>query len=321
MPEGWLTIQNSIKSVFEKIQLENHKMESCSRTDASVNAFHHPVTIDLAKDGVTLQKVTKLQISINNHFHKREDEISVSHLYFVPRSFSVSREVTMKSYVYNIRSNLQDDEYNCIHKYDRVWSIKEHIPKEKLEYQLNKYIGEHDWYNFTTRTESKDAQFLTFTRTVSRINVILVEDEESGVQDYKIVFFGRKFVRYQIRYMVGYVIGCLTGKYTEAEFESLLVKHENLAKFKRTPAPGKGLFLKKVSYDQEKTMKFWLDSQKFLVLGKKYLDYTESEGDGYDDDYKSEMENFKRMYLKEECPQDSNIPDTKSKNDSGPEDE
>lgn len=313
MGEETKTIQGQFAKVLDTIKLTNFKLQTCSRTDATVNALEHPLAISLYTDGITLTKLDKLQKSINHYLRRLDEDISVSDQYVVPHTF-YPKDCEKKLYHYNIVSNLGKQDKNCIHAYERAWPQKEFLEFEKFKTILSNYKGTHEFYNFIKFDKHNRDRPTVFP--IDDIQLKLNVDEERGFQYYKIVFEARRFSRYQIRFMTNFAVKTMLGFYTEDDLKKFLVEKQDLGTFDqhsrvterknlsklakgREPAPGKGLFLNKVYYNDEITQN-WMTVEKFREIAEQFYDFQNTEttlNNNIINDQKEFFDNFYNTYL------------------------
>ena len=294
MTEQLPTIQGQFGKVLDKLCLTNYRLQTSSRTDKDVNAFGHPLGICLYRDGLTLAKLDKLQIAMNHHQYKNQEDISVSDLYVVPHD-SYSKDVENKVYRYNIISNLGYSHKSSIYRYERVWPQKEYLDKQKFERVLKIYEGTHEFHNFT-----KFDKFNKLRPTVSSIDNVdleLIEDNRTGFQDYKILFSARRFSRYQIRFMMGFAYRTMIDSYSEDDLKDFQTNKKDLGTFRkgRELAPGKGLFLNNVNYNSEITKK-WLTVQQFREIAEQYYEFENTDSSVSSNINEKQKEIFKDFY-------------------------
>ncbi len=219
------TIQQTIQEALKKLLKEEITIYASGRTDRKVHAlgqvFHFDTTLNLKTQAILkgLNSLLPSSISIlkvtkaNKNFHARYD-------------------VKAKQYLYRIRNDRPDP---FLTRY--VTFIKEPIDITKLKKAGQLFVGEHNFYNFTT---NKKEEVATFVKTLFLVQITHTKKE------IQILFEGSGFLRSMVRLMVGAMIAVATNKKDDDYILSLLhLTSKEKCSYKADP---QGLYLKKVKY-------------------------------------------------------------------------
>lgn len=228
---GWqkqdnqITIEGKIEEVLSKILSCDINILASGRTDAGVHALGQVFHFDIDK----VIDLGKLLYASNSLLPK---DISLISLEKVDDSFQARYDAKGKHYRYIIDfSNKNpfsyETSYNCLFKTD----------KELLKSSLLKFIGKHDFKDFTAKEEDE----ANFVRHVTDIQI----KEENDVLTIDI--YGDGFMRYMIRFMIGASLAIAWGKEDVNFVDYHLSKKENreVISYK---APPQGLYLVEVLY-------------------------------------------------------------------------
>ena len=225
------SIQTEIEKVLSQILNEPISIVGSGRTDAGVHAlgqtFHfdckdlkYPEDEFLYRINMMLpadiQVLSLEKIDGNNGFHAR---------------FSA----TGKEYEYRLSLNAKDP-----FRYDRCWMLKvRDFDMSLFKEALNKFIGVHNFKNFTSKEDDKD----NYIREIFEINVGFDKENDEIV----VRFIGNGFMRYQIRFMMGAAVAVAIKKedlsYIDKKLDS--DKKRSIVSYKGHP---QGLYLAKVNY-------------------------------------------------------------------------
>ena len=230
---GWqrqpnaLSVQEVIETELSKFFNREITIYGAGRTDAGVSAlaqtFHFDVDIDELN-------IDKLIYSLNKML---PDDIEIITIEEVDNDFHARYSATGKIYAYTIEFKAKDP-----FQYDRVYLYPKGFDKDLFEDALNKFVGVHNFKNFTSKEEDQD----NFVREIYSITPGM--DELSAV----VVFHGSGFMRYMIRYIIGYCIDVASGKYDLETIDELLDENSE-RHIVSSKAPAIGLELVAVQYD------------------------------------------------------------------------
>ncbi|KAI3938453.1 hypothetical protein MKW98_015352 [Papaver atlanticum] len=137
--------------------------------------------------------------------------------------------------------------------------------KEKFNRILSRYVGTHNFHNFTTRTKAEDPAAKRFIISFDANTVVNVE----GVDFVKCEVVGQSFMLHQIRKMVGLAVAVMRTGAPESLIDVALQKDVN---FTAPTAPEVGLYLDEcffTSYNQK-----WKDTHEEISM-KDYAEEAE----------------------------------------------
>ncbi|MGO4890150.1 tRNA pseudouridine(38-40) synthase TruA [Anaerobacillus sp. MEB173] len=221
------TVQGEIEASLNKIHKGRHiPVVGSGRTDATVHAegqvIHFDTPLDIPCENwqkalralLPTDIVVKKVEEVSNEFHARFNVIKKEYRYRVLRT--ELQDVFRRSYTYHYPSPLNIDDM-----------------REAAEY----IVGTHDFTSFCSAKTSVDDK----TRTISEIEIL--EDNDELV----FRFVGNGFLYNMVRILVGTLLEVGIHKKKSEEIKSILeAKNRDMA---GKTAPGHGLFLWKVTYD------------------------------------------------------------------------
>ena len=228
---GWqkqvnqISIEEVIETILSKILDEDINILASGRTDAGVHALGQVFHFDTTKDF----DMDKLTYAVNSLLPK---DIAIVSFENVSDTFQARYDAKAKHYRYIIDfSNKNpfsyETSYNCLHKTD----------KDILKESLLKFIGKHDFKDFTAKEED-EAKFIReiFNITISEENDLFIID-----------LYGDGFMRYMIRFIIGASLATAWNKEDISFIDYHLSNKENreIISYK---APPQGLFLVEVIY-------------------------------------------------------------------------
>ena len=228
---GWqkqvkeISIEEVIEKVLSKILDEDINILASGRTDAGVHALGQVFHFDISKDF----DMDKLTYAVNSLLPK---DIAIVSFEKVSDTFQARYDAKAKHYRYIIDfSNKNpfsyETSYNCLHKTN----------KDILKESLLKFIGRHDFKDFTAKEED-EAKFIReiFNITISEENDLFIID-----------LYGDGFMRYMIRFIIGASLATAWNKEDISFIDYHLSNKENreIISYK---APPHGLFLVEVIY-------------------------------------------------------------------------
>ena len=228
MQKNAKSVQGKLVEVAEKVFKQNKvEVQGSGRTDAGVHAIcqvaHMEVNTMLAPEIIRMKMNDELPADINIL------EVEKAHPKFHARHDAKSR-----SYIYQISTR------RTAFGKPFVWWIKDNLSFEKMNRAAKLFEGMHDFVSFADKDETEKSTKV-FIEQVS-----LKRDGDMIL----IRVVGSHFLWKQVRRMVGVLVEIGRGKLTEKD----LIKY--LEKDSKEPAqytaPPSGLFLEKITYDNEK---------------------------------------------------------------------
>lgn len=222
-PNG-VSVQEEIEKVLSRILNRKTKIFGSGRTDAGVHA--HGQTFHF--DAFQIKDLGKFMYSLNSLL---PSDMHVLDIKLVEDDFNARYDVKLKEYSYYINMG----EYDPFER-DKMYQFLRKLDVEKMAEALNAFKGEHNFKNFTSKTEDKD----NYVRKIYECSIEQVDDI------LKITFVGNGFMRYMVRMMVGALIEVGLGKLTEMQIKILLIQQAR--KVVSYKAPANGLYLEKVTY-------------------------------------------------------------------------
>ena len=227
------SIQEEIEKSLSRIISRNIAIYGSGRTDSGVHAkgqtFHFEIEEkELSKFNSSLEK---LRYSLNCVL---PDDIHINEINEVNNDFHARYSVREKIYSYHINFG----EYDVFNG-DYELNYRSDLDICLLEVALKKFVGEHNFKNFTSKEEDED----NFVRTIYDISLKYDKLTKKAV----ITFKGDGFMRYMIRLIVGTSLAVASNKEDLSYIESNLIQESerNVTSYK---AQGKGLILEDVIY-------------------------------------------------------------------------
>ncbi|MCX5774788.1 MAG: tRNA pseudouridine(38-40) synthase TruA [Firmicutes bacterium] len=225
-PEG-RTVQSEIEKALSQILNTEITIQSSGRTDAQVHAkgqvFHFDSDKELAGE--------KFRYSLNRVLPK---DIHIIEIKNVPTDFHARFGVKAKHYQYLVNVGEASPFFN-----NYRYELMRKVDIKKVLLASKDFIGRHDFRNFT----SKEIDDNGFIREIYKLDI--------SVQDDIVTFdfIGSGFMRYMVRMIVGTLLAIGIGQ-EEVSFvhERLLATPRQTVRYK---APGQGLYLVSVSYQEE----------------------------------------------------------------------
>eukprot|EP00268_Persea_americana_P042159 TRINITY_DN4215_c0_g1_i2.p1 TRINITY_DN4215_c0_g1~~TRINITY_DN4215_c0_g1_i2.p1 ORF type:complete len:620 (+),score=134.83 TRINITY_DN4215_c0_g1_i2:87-1946(+) len=144
--------------------------------------------------------------------------------------------------------------------------------RERFNGILKRYVGTHNFHNFTTRTKAEDPSARRYIVSFNADDVVSID----GMEFVRCEVVGQSFMLHQIRKLIGLAVAAMRNCAPEALIETALKKDINV----NVPtAPEVGLYLDEclfTSYNQK-----WKDSHEEVSM----------------EVYKEEAEDFKMNYI------------------------
>ena len=228
---GQISIEEEIENALSKIFNQPINIYGSGRTDAGVHAkgqtFHFDVEENKYESGDLMYRLNSILPS----------DINVLKMEYLDEGddFHVRYSATSKTYEYRLSFKAKDP-----FRYNYAWLIKNSdYDLDLLKTALAKFVGKHNFINFTSKEEDKDG----FIREIFEINVGF--DEKNDEICIKIK--GDGFMRYQIRYIVGTAVMVALKKESLDYIDERLnnVTKRSIVAHK---APAQGLYLLEVNY-------------------------------------------------------------------------
>ncbi len=223
--------QRTVQSVIEAVLKKIHKgvpvfISASGRTDAGVHAVGQSIHFDTALNIPT----KRWKVVLNSML---PDEILIQTIEHVSSEFHARYHVVSKEYRYKVSLERQRDVFMKNYQYHYPYKL-DYIPmKEAIKY----FVGTHDFTSFcSAKTTTSDR-----IRTISEIEFFEVD----GLLTFR--FVGSGFLYNMVRIIVGTLLEIGQGLKKPEEILSILEARDR-AKAGIT-APGNGLYLWKVSYD------------------------------------------------------------------------
>lgn len=222
------TIQGELEQVLSKILQEPITISGAGRTDAGVHALGQVAAFSTSKT----VDLGKLRYSCNRLLEK---EIHIVSMEEVEESFHPRMHVKSKVYEYHISMKEHDPFLYPFH-------LEFFLPLdiEKMKEAIPSMLGTHDFSYFTSKKEDK----MNFIRTIYDVEIF------SQKEELTLRFEGDGFMRYMVRLLVGALLEIGKGK----EPVSFIHDHLDtsyLSDTCRYKAPAEGLYLMKVTYEEE----------------------------------------------------------------------
>jgi tRNA pseudouridine38-40 synthase len=221
--------KRTVQVLVEETLARMHKGErvrifGSGRTDATVHAHGQVIHFDTS---LTIP-VQKWKNALNALLPK---DIFVKDVEFVSNDFHARFNVVKKEYRYRVTKEY--DVFNRQYAYHFPYQLDYEAIKEAMNY----LVGTHDFTSFcSAKTEVVDK-----VRSIYEVNLIEETDE------IVFRFVGNGFLYNMVRIMVGTLLEVGQNKINPSEIQSILEKRDRT--FAGKTAPGHGLYLWKVSYD------------------------------------------------------------------------
>jgi len=233
------SIQGTVEAAIAKVTGEHVRVAGAGRTDAGVHALGQVAAFRSSsrlQDDVILRALNAslpqdIRIvdaeTVDDRFHPRKDAVG-------------------KKYVYLIQNRRIPSVF-----LDRwTWFVPGSIDTDAMNEALSYLVGRHDFSSF--RTSGGDA--ISPVRTINSIEIF--RDEKTGFLGFlpgdgiiRIEVEGDGFLRHMVRSMVGVAVRAGQGMLMPEGVGHILESRDRSAA--GTAAPGRGLFLDTVYYDDK----------------------------------------------------------------------
>lgn len=228
---GWqkqdnkVTIEGKIEEVLSKILSEDINILASGRTDAGVHAFGQVFHFDTNSE----MPLDKMIYATNCLLPK---DIAIVSFEKVDDNFQARYDAKGKHYRYIIDFNNKnpfsyETTYNCLLNTD----------KELFKSNVLKFIGKHDFKDFTSKEEDEGK----FIRTITDITI---KDDDNILT---IDLYGDGFMRYMIRFIIGASLAVAWGK-EDNNFIDYHLSDKDVREIISYKAPPQGLYLVEVIY-------------------------------------------------------------------------
>lgn len=219
---GEITIQEVIQNVLKKIFSKEIIIYSSGRTDRGVHALGQVIHFDIDEE----RDLGKLMWSINSLL---PSDIHFTSLIKVDDDFHARYNAKGKTYRYIVNTNdhnplLDDIVYNSKRPYD-IEIVKD---------AMKLFLGEHDFYNFSSNNEGSSI------RVINSFDI----EKRDGFLIFNIK--GNGFRRYMVRMIIGTCLEAGLKKISIEEIKDMLDRKKDVRT--RFKAPSCGLYLVDVEY-------------------------------------------------------------------------
>ncbi len=222
------TVEESITKLLSKLLDEKVVIFGAGRTDKGVHAYNQCFNFKSNK----VKDINRLKYAFNRLIGPY---IKMNSIEEVSEDFHARFSAISKTYLYKINTNEKD-----VFNEKTIYQLNRKLDIEKMKEYSSLFIGEHCFYNFTTK-EIDDKEYV---RTIYDIQI----NENNGVLD--VILIGNGFMRYMVRMIVGTLIKAGLKKITKEKIIELLNTKESMSgTFK---APAEGLYLVDVDYGRNK---------------------------------------------------------------------
>ena len=229
---GWqrqpnaLSVQEVIETELSKFFNQEITIYGAGRTDAGVHAYGQTFHFDVDVDELDIDR---LLYSLNKML---PDDIKIVDMEEVDENTHARYSAKGKIYSYTILLEAKDPFW-----YDKAYLFPKEFDVELFKEALNRFVGKHNFKNFTSKEEDKD----NFVREIFEINV---QHEEIVVH---VLLHGTGFMRYMIRFIIGYALDVACARYTLESIDELLDDNSE-RHIVSSKAPACGLALVSVEY-------------------------------------------------------------------------
>ncbi|MDR1801664.1 MAG: tRNA pseudouridine(38-40) synthase TruA [Lachnospiraceae bacterium] len=235
--QGWqrqTNTDNTIQHVLELSigQLMGYpvKIDGAGRTDAGVHARGQVASVELSR----MIPEKELCESINRYL---PDDIRIAKVEMVPNGFHARKDAKGKKYEYYVDCREKPDVFSrrfCYH-------FPERLDLERMREATEYFVGTKNFTSFT------DADISTAEKSVFR-EVFKIGIVRTG-EKFRFTFYGSGFLYHSVRIIMGTLLEIGMGKR-----ESVLLPVVFAAEDRKSAgflAPARGLFLRKVYYQED----------------------------------------------------------------------
>ncbi|MCF0113151.1 MAG: tRNA pseudouridine(38-40) synthase TruA [Bacilli bacterium] len=223
------SIQGEVEEKLSFLLGEPTLIKGAGRTDAGVNATGQRFSFETKK---AIPDLDAFCFAANRLL---PEDISLKGLRPVKDDFDARHSSCGKTYVYRFYFGIKDPFTSLTSAYLTYRNFDE----DAFRAGLKVFEGTHDFSNFTSKAEDKDA----FIRTLAPIQVAAKDGH------YAVTFSGNGFMTYMIRFMMGAALKAGLHKLNPDDIRALLeAKPRHIVSFK---APASGLTLTDVRYPDD----------------------------------------------------------------------
>lgn len=222
------TIQGKIleaaEKVFGKTKIE---LKGSGRTDSGVHALCQVAHLDVK----TVLAPEIIRMKLNDEL---PHDINILEVEKVSQNFHARHDAKLRSYIYQISTR------RTAFGKSYVWWIKDKLDYNKMKQASKLFIGMHNFISFCDKDDEEKS------------TKVVIEDIQLKKEDDLILIriIASHFLWKMVRRIVGVLVEIGRGKLTEDDLIKFLIT-ESKEPAKLT-APPSGLFLEKVTYDDEK---------------------------------------------------------------------
>lgn len=126
-----MTVQDILEDALAKMGFHRSYLITGSRTDKGVNAYRHPVIIDVEDPEEKIFTCATFKKAMNNQL--KETEVSVAEVFFVQEKFLNKYAVKQKIYDYVIHAALGDDKDNVFIRMSNCLPLEHRLDFEKIK--------------------------------------------------------------------------------------------------------------------------------------------------------------------------------------------
>lgn len=224
---GLSTIQYEIQKILNRMTRENIVIHGSGRTDAGVHALAQVAHFHCRTQISPLQ----FQIALNQMLPKG---IVITECRYVDESFHARFSVIRKTYRYRILNRHLPMAVGRQY----FWHVRQDLDLNAMQQAADHLIGEHNFKAFEGSGSPRAS-------TVRRI------DSARFTQDGDLIVFeisANGFLKFMVRNIVGTLVDVGKGKYSPAEFQTILILKDRQKG--GATAPPQGLFLLNVEYPE-----------------------------------------------------------------------
>ncbi len=233
------SIQQTIEDALTKIFRVKTTLVGSGRTDRGVHALAQVAHFIVQQKNCDLSIIDKIQYRLQRLL---PSDIQINRLVMVKNNFHAQISAISKTYEYYIHHHDDRTPFFSPHS----WVLKKNIDLKILNAMSDVLIGEHDFSSFQTSGTALNSTIRTIYKA---------QWDKLSPQRAVFKIKGNGFLKHMVRNIVGTQIKIVSsGTYdplTQLEanknkfIEILKAKNRNWAS---PPAPGEGLFLKRVDY-------------------------------------------------------------------------
>ncbi|OIQ19553.1 MAG: tRNA pseudouridine(38-40) synthase TruA [Bacteriovorax sp. MedPE-SWde] len=225
------SIEGELLSTIKSINKNGvSNLSGASRTDAGVHAMGQVVKVSMSLDIDS----DKFKLGLNSKLPK---DIRILECVKCSESYNPVKDSISKLYHYNFTVNKLENPITS----DFVKNIREELDIKIMNDAAKLFIGEKDFYNFSSRSTVAK----TFVREITLCEIIETKTTFPGRNIYTLKIEGSGFLKQMIRYIMGSLFAVGSGDLEVSKIAEYLSERKN---DKLTPkAMAKGLCLMKIT--------------------------------------------------------------------------